>query len=127
MWTLGSSGLAKHEPRARARCGGGHPGGDEASGHGLDSQVVAALLVDRAVIDLVAFLGPCPHEEVLVGRVGKVILGGGQLDTVAANNCGTSLSVKLLTNVLTLYFLPGPLEAVPCVSAGVHNVEAGVG
>ena len=95
MWTLGSSGLTKHEPRARAGCGGGHPGGDEASGHSLDSQVVGALtadlLVDRAVIDLVAFLGPCPHEEDRVGRVSKVILGGGQLDTVAANNCGKSL------------------------------------
>ena len=86
MGTLGGSGASKHEPGARAGRGGGHPGGVEAARDGLDGQVVAALLVDRAVIDFVAFLGPCAHQEALVGRVSKVRLGRGQLDTVAANN-----------------------------------------
>ena len=35
--------------------------------------------------------------------------------------------VILEINALTLHFLPGPLEAVPGVSAGVDDVEAGVG
>ena len=95
MGTLGSSGASKHEPGARAGCGGGHPGREEACRDGLDGQVVAALLVDRAVIDFVAFLGPSPHQETLVGA-SKVRFGRRQLDTVAANNYGKRLRGQII-------------------------------
>ena len=71
--TLRSPGLAKHEARPIARSVGGHPGGDVAAGDGLDSKVETPLLVDWAVINCIAFLGPSPHQRVLI-RVDKVWL-----------------------------------------------------
>ena len=68
---LGSPGVAKHEARVRAGDGGGHPGGDVTSGDGLDSKVETPLLVDWAVINFIAFLGPSPHQRVHI-RVKKV-------------------------------------------------------
>ena len=69
--TLWSLGVAKHETTTRAGGGGGHPGGDVAAGDGLDSKVETPLLVDWAVINFIAFLGPSPHQRVHI-RVKKV-------------------------------------------------------
>ena len=72
MGTLGSPGLAEHEAGGGARGGGRHPGGDDVASDGLDRQVVTPLLVDRAVVNLIAFLGPGAHQNTLISRVGKV-------------------------------------------------------
>ena len=69
--TLGSPGAAKHKARPIARSVGGHPGGDVAAGDGLDSKVETPQLVDWAVINFIAFLGPSPHQRVHI-RVKKV-------------------------------------------------------
>ena len=82
---LGSPGLAKHEPRPIAGGVGGHPGGDVAAGYGLDSKVETPQIVDWAVVNFIAFLGPSPHQEVLI-RVDKVWLCRGQLNTITADN-----------------------------------------
>ena len=68
---LGSPGVAKHEARVGAGGVGGHPGGDIATRDSLDSKVETPLLVNWAVINCIAFLGPSPHQRVHI-RVKKV-------------------------------------------------------
>ena len=81
-----SPGLAKHEATTGAGGGGGHPGRDDVTSDGLDSEVVTSLLVDGAIIDLISLLSPGSHQKALISRLSKVILCRGQLDTVTADN-----------------------------------------